>query len=72
MEGVTDFESNTCADAVKAKIYVVKKKITLDIIERMLYNEKQKMPEVLSTKAQDILDQLNIEFIDSERARGYF
>ena len=44
----------------------------LDIIERMFYNRGQKKPVVLSIKAQDILDQLNIEFIDSERARGYF
>ena len=44
----------------------------LDIIERMFYNRKQKKLEVLSTKAQNFLNQLNIEFIDSERARGFF
>ena len=39
------------------------KEIILDITEQTFYNLEQKKPEVLRTKAQGFLDQLNIEFI---------
>ena len=64
------FESDTYAGAVHAQIYVETRKIALNIIERMFYNRGRKKPEVLSIKVRNFLDQLNIEFIDSERARG--